>query len=216
MRFTYILIIFGVTALPAFADDSFNSIAGFSLGQSCTGSKFDNADSSVYNPSSVLDKIEVKRKEHESKVAGGHSLHVYCSIIDNKVNRISLTSDNSDDISSIKDSLRDKMGRSPDDTDETSTKPQQILGITIDGIKQESEEWHLSDTTTAVAYTRLKFPYGSNSISDVEWYGGIELFTDDNNLKEWNFLKNRGASSSVEKEKRRKEDEKNKIRNLLD
>src|SRR5690554_2035800 len=107
----------------AFADDSFNSIGGYSLGQQCTGSEFTNEKTEVRNPSDVLDTIQVKRNIVKSELKGGYKLRVECGIIDNKINYISLTSDNSDDISEIKKSLKEKMGRPADDSENINSEP---------------------------------------------------------------------------------------------
>lgn len=199
----------------AFADDSFESIAGFRLGQECSGSKFTKKQSDVRNPDDTSDKIEVLRNQHESIVTGGHSLYVSCGIIDNRVRHISLTSENPDAISNIKSSLQEKMGRAPDDKKNINSKPQRLLGMTMDGHKMESEIWNLSGNRKATAYTIITQPYGATSLSDLKWRGGIELSYSGTNDSEWKYLKQRGITSSEEKKASNKKQQKDSIKGLL-
>lgn len=217
MRYKALTIVCGLAVIPAlsFANDSFESIAGFRLGQDCTGSKFTKKQSSVHNPDDVLDEIKVSRNQHESRTPGGHLLLVFCSIIDNKVIRVSLTSQNPDDISEIKASLHEKMGRSPDDKDSISSKAQRLLGVTMDGQKYESEYWNLSGNRKATAYTSITQPYGANSLSDLKWRGGIELSYTDASNAEWQYLKQRGTKSSKQKEALDEKQRKDSIKGLL-
>ncbi len=203
-------------SVMAGADNTFNSIGGFSLGQECTGPKFTNKESNVRNPNDVLDKIHVQRNMHESKVAGGNDLNVSCSIIDNTIYQITLSSENPDAISNIKDSLREKMGRKPDDEDTTSSEPQSLLGITMDGHNVESEYWHLSNGRKATAYTMITQPYGSNSLSDLKWRGGIELTIVDRDDAEWEYLKTLGRTSSKQEEAADEKARKDRIKGLLE
>jgi len=200
----------------AFADDSFNSIGGYSLGQQCTGSEFTKEKTEVRNPSDVLDTIQVKRNIVKRELKGGYKLRVECGIIDNKINYISLTSDNSDDISEIKESLKEKMGRPADDSENINSKPMNLLGNRIDGHKMESEEWFLSDSKTATAYTMITVPYGTSSLSDLKWRGGISLSIKDRNISEWNYVKQKGSLSSKEAEAISEEKRKERIRGLLE
>lgn len=204
-----------ISSSLSFADDSFDSIAGFRLGQECTSSKFAKKQSEVRNPDDVLDTIEVSRNQHESRTTGGHSLYVSCSIIDNKIGRISLMSKDSDAISNIKASLQEKMERAPDKKDSSYSKPQRLLGITMDGHKMEWEEWNLSDNRKATAYTQITQPYGSNSLSDLKWQGGIELSYSDTSGAEWEYLKQRGMTSSKQKKAQDEKQRKDSIKGLL-
>ena len=197
------------------ADDSFESIAGFRLGQECSGSKFTKKPSKVRNPDDSLDEITVSRSQHESIATGGHSLYVSCGIIDNKIQSISLTSKNSDAISTIKTSLQEKMGRAPDNKDSNYSKPQRLLGITMDGHKMESEYWNLSGNRKATAYTTITQPFGSASLSDLKWKGGIELSYSGTNDSEWNHLKQSGATSSKEKKASDEKQQKDSVKGLL-
>lgn len=217
MRYKALTILCGLAVIPSlsFANDSFESIAGFRLGQDCTGSQFAKKQSSVHNQDDVLDKIEVSRNQHESRTPGGHQLLVFCSIIDNRVIRVSLTSQNPDDISKIKASLHEKMGRSPDDKNSVSSKAQRLLGITMAGRKHEFEYWNLSDNRKATAYTIITQPYGANSLSDLKWRGGIELSYTDTSNAEWQYLKERGMKSSKQKEALDEKQRKESIKALL-
>lgn len=199
-----------------YANNSFNSIGGYTLGQLCAGPQFSKTDSSVRNPNDVLDKIIIKRNIIKKKLKGGYDLRVECGILDNKVNYLSLTSDESDDISNIKDSLRGKMGRPADDRDEIKRKPMNLLGIIIDGTNMETEKWFLSDTKTATAYTIITIPYGTSSISDLKWKGGIELSINERSLSEWNHLKQKGHVSSKQSEALNEKKRKDRIRGLLE
>jgi hypothetical protein len=197
------------------ADDSFESIAGFRLGQECSSSKFTKKQSDVHNPDDSSDKIGVSRNQHESIAAGGHSIYVSCSIIDNRIHRISLTSKDPDAISTIKASLHEKMGRAPDDKDSVYSKPQRLLGITMDGHKMELENWNLSGNRKATAYTMITQPFGSNSLSDLKWRGGIELSYSGTNDSEWKHMKQRGITSSKEKKASDEKQQKDSIKSLL-
>jgi hypothetical protein len=214
-----VVIVCGLAVISslAFADDSFESIAGFRLGQECSGSKFTKkqSESDVRNPDDSLDKIEVSRNQHESIATGGHSLYVSCSIIDNRIHHISLTSKNTDGISNVIASLHEKMGRAPDDKDSNSSKPQRLLGITMDGHKMESENWNLSGNRKATAYTIITQPFGATSLSDLKWQGGIELSYSGTNDSEWKHLKQRGITSSKEKKASDEKQQKDSIKGLL-
>lgn len=179
---------FGI-ANYAVANDSFNSIGGYSLGQSCKGREFSLSDDEVRNPNEVLDTIEVKRNLIKKKLKGDYDLLVECGIIDNKVNFLSLTAENTDDISAIKESLKEKMGRSADDAEKNNFEPMNLLGNRIDGSKMESEYWFLSNNRKATAFPIITVPYGASSISQLKWKGGIELGINDRNISEWNHLK---------------------------
>lgn len=205
----------GISSYAA-ADASFNSIGGYSIGQPCTGDEFSNSDSQVRNPNDVLDKIEVKRRQVQKKLQGGYDLRVECGIIDDKVNYISLTSNNSGDISVIKDSLKVKMGRPADDSKEKNYMPRNLLGNRVDGHSMSSEEWFLTDSRTATAYTSITMPYGSSSLSEFKWRGGIELKVNDRNISEWNHLKQKGSLSSKQQEALTEEKKKERVRGLLD
>lgn len=205
----------GISSYAA-ADASFNSIGGYSIGQPCTGSEFSTSDSQVRNPNDVLDKIGVKRRQIEKKMKGGYDLRVECGIIDNKVNFISLTSNNSDDISVIKDSLKEKMGRPADDSEENNSEPMNLLGNRMDGHKISLEEWFLTDSRTATAYTIITVPYGASSLSELKWRGGIELRVNDRGISEWNHLKQKGSLSSKQQEALTEEKKKERVRGLLD
>ncbi|WP_156480678.1 hypothetical protein [Thauera humireducens] len=200
----------------SFADDSFESIAGFRLGQDCTGSKFTKKQSEARNPDDPVDAIDVLRNQHQSKTTGGHTIYVSCSIIDNKIDRIYLTSTDSDAILKIKSSLQEKMGRAPDGKDSIYSKPQRLLGLAMDGHKMEFEHWNLSGNRKATAYTQITQPYGSNSISDLKWKGGIELSYSNASDAEWKHLKQLGMMSSKQREKLDEEVQKENIKGLLE
>jgi len=199
----------------AAADDSFNSIGGYNIGQLCTGGEFTKSDSYVLNPDNSSDTIKVKRNSFTKKLKDGYDLKVSCGLKDNKVCYLSLTSDNSDDISVIKDTLTEKMGRPADNSDKTSIEPTYILGLTIDGCNMESEDWFLNNSTTATAYTNITIPYGTSSIDELKWRGGIELSVNDINLTEWKYLKQQGSVSSKEAEALTEEKRKDRVRDLL-
>ncbi len=205
----------GVPTL-AVAEESFNSIGGYSIGQSCISGDFSLSESEVRNPNDVLDTIKVERKIIKKKLKGGYDLRVQCGIIDNKVNYLSLSARNSDDISVIKDSLREKMGRPADDTEESNSEPMNLLGNRIDGNKMEMEYWFLSNERKATAFTIITVPYGASSLSELKWWGGIELSVNDQNVAEWNFLKQKGKVSSKQQEVLREEKKKAGIRGLLE
>ena len=217
MTYKTVVVVCGLAVISslAFADDSFESIAGFRLGQECSGSKFTKKPSAVRNPDDSVDEIKVSRSQHESIAAGGHSLHVSCSIIDNRIYHISLTSKNQEAISTIKTSLHEKMGRAPDNKESIYSKPQRLLGITMDGHKMESEDWNLSGNRKATAYTIITQPFGSASLSDLKWRGGIELSYSGTNDSEWNHLKQRGITSSKDKKVSDEKQQKDSIKGLL-
>lgn len=200
----------------AAADDSFNSIGGYSIGQPCTDNEFKTSDSKVSNPNDVLDSIKVKRRVIEKKVNGGYDLRVDCGIIDNKVNHLSLSTKNSDDISVIKDSLKEKMGRPADDSEKNNSEPMNLLGNRIDGHKMEMEYWFLSNNRKATAFTVITVPYGASSISELKWWGGIELSVIDRDISEWNYLKQKGSLSSKQQEALTEEKKKQRVRGLLE
>ena len=217
MKSGTILTLCGLIASPplAFAIDQFDSIAGFRLGQECSGSAFTRKDSDVRNPVDVLDEIVVSRNQHESIVAGGHSLYVSCSIVDNRIDRISLTSTDPNAISILLASLREKMGRVPDSKYNNTSKPERILGTRMDGRKMESEGWQLSENRKATGYTMITQPFGSNSISDLKWRGGIELSYSDANKSEWEHLKQQGATSTKQKKASEAQQQKDGVKSLL-
>lgn len=209
------LLLFTV-ANNAIAEESFNTIGGYSLDQSCTGSEFKTSDSDVSNPDDISDKIKVKRKQIKKNLESSYLLRVTCGIIDNKVKFISLTSEIPDDISDIKKSLVEKMGRPADDIKNNSTNPSRIMGMTMDGYKLESEYWYLPNSRKATAYTSIKIPYGSTSITELKWYGGIELSISDNGKTEWEYLKQKGSLSSKEADSLNAEKRKKRLRGLLE
>ena len=146
----------------------------------------------------------------------GYDLYVSCGIIDNKVSFLSLTADNSDDISLIKDSLKEKMGRPADDSDELNSDPMNLLGNRFDGHKMSSEKWFVTDSFTATAYTIITVPYGASSLDELKWRGGIELGVNDRSVSEWNYLKQKGSMSSKQKEALTEGKKKERVRGLLD
>jgi len=200
----------------AIADDTFNSIGGYSIGQSCASSDFLLSEYEVSNPNDVLDTIKVERNQIEKKMEGGYDLRVGCGVIDNKVNSLSLSARNPDDISVIKDSLRGKMGRPSDDTKKINMEPMNLLGTLINGSKSEMEYWFLSNERKATAFTFITVPYGASSLSELKWWGGIELEVNDKNIAEWNFLKQKGKISSKQQEALGEEKKKNSVRGLLE
>lgn len=210
-----VFVCFAISS-QAFANDSFNSIGGYSLGQSCTGSEFVSSDSELSNPDDVLDNIKIKRKIIKKKLKGGYDLRVECGIIDDKVNYLSLSARNSDDITVIKDSLREKMNRPADDTEQMSSEPMNFLGNRFDGSKMESEYWFLNGNRKATAFTIITIPYGASSISELKWWGGIELGINNRTESEWNYLKQKGSLSSKQKEAISEEKKKERVRGLLD
>ena len=139
MRYTQSLIICALTVFfsPSVANESFESIAGFYLGQECLGPGFAKKPVKYLNPNNALDMIEAQVNQHESLTAGGHSLRVRCSPIDNRVYEISLTSEDPDAISDIRAALEKRMAREPDDKSDLNSPPRQFLGITVDGINME-------------------------------------------------------------------------------
>lgn len=214
----FLITVILAIGVPTFAvaEEPFNSIGGYSIGQSCTSGDFSLSESEVRNPNEVLDTIKVERYVIKKKLKGGYDLRVECGIIDNKVNYLSLSARNSDDISVIKDSLREKMGRPADDTEESNSEPMNLLGNRIDGNKMESEYWFLSNERKATAFTIITVPYGASSLSELKWWGGIELSVNDRNVDEWNFLKQKGKMSSKQQDALRKEKKKDGVRGLLD
>lgn len=214
LRMYIILSIFTVSNY-VHADNSFNSIGGYTLGQSCTNPQFSIADSSVKNPNDLLDEIKIKRNQINMKLKGGYDLKVECGLIDNKVNYLLLSSEEPDDISDITESLKEKMGRPADDSNEINSKPQNLLGVKIDGLAIESEKWFLSDSITAFAHTMITIPYGSYKMSDYKWSGGIEVSINDRELAEWNYLKQKGSISSKQSEALSGKKRKELIRDLL-
>lgn len=215
---TFLITLILATGVPTFAvaEEPFNSIGGYSIGQSCTSGDFSLSESDVRNPNEVLDTIKVERNIIKKKLKDGYDLRVECGIIDNKVNYISLSARNSDDISLIKDSLREKMGRPADDTEESNLKPMSLLGNRFDGNKIEVEYWFLSNERKATAFTIITIPYSTSSLSELKWSGGIELSVNDQKIAEWNFLKQKGKMSSKQQEALRKEKKKDGVRGLLE
>ena len=108
------------------------------------------------------------------------------------------------------------MGRAPDGKDSIYSKPQRLLGLAMDGHKMEFEHWNLSGNRKATAYTQITQPYGSNSISDLKWKGGIELSYSNASDAEWKHLKQLGMMSSKQREKLDEEVQKENIKDLLE
>lgn len=215
---TFLIIVILSIGAPIFAvaEESFNSIGGYSIGQSCTSGDFSLSESEVMNPSDPLDVIKIERKVINRKLENGYDLYVGCGIIDDKVNYLSLSATNPDDISIIKDSLRDKMGRPADDTEKANSKPTKLLGKRSDGFKMEMEYWFLSDKRKATAFTTIGIPYGTSSLSELKWRGGIWLSINDRDVAEWNFLKQKGKISSKQQEALREKKKKAGVRGLLE
>jgi hypothetical protein len=162
------------------------------------GGEFSSADSQVRNPIELLDAIKVKRNQIKKKIEDGYELLVECSIVDNKVDFIKLYARNSDYISVIKESLKEKMGRPADNSEKSNTEPVNgRAGYIID-----SEWWFLSDNRRATAFTYITVPYGSSSISDQKWVGGVELIVNNRDTSEWNYLKQQEALTEEKKKER--------------
>jgi hypothetical protein len=210
-----LIMYFGVTNY-AVADDSFNSIGGYSLGQSCASNEFSSSDCKVSNPNDPLDTIKAKRSQIKKELTGGYNLSVECSIIDNKVQYIWLETHNSDDISVIKKTLKEKMGRPADEIKKNSNKPMNVLGNRIDGDEMELEYWFLSDNRRAATFTFITIPYGVSSISELKWSGGIFLSVNDYNKLEWSHLKQKGSLSSKQQKALTEEKKKEGVRRLLE
>lgn len=197
---------------PAFAIDS---ISGFKLGESCAGNKFFKKQSSVVNPDDVLDEIIIARNQHSSTTPEGYLLSVSCNILDNKISYISLTSKKLDDIILLRDSLRETIGRLPDDSQEQYIRAQSLVGIKVDGKKIELETWNFPSNRKAVAYTFTIQPFGTNSLSELKYQGGVEIYEDRVQEKEWKYLIQSGAVSSKRKEERLERQRKDSTKNLL-
>jgi len=86
----------------------------------------------------------------------------------------------------------------------------------MDGYKMESEYWNLSDNRRATAYTKIIQPYGSTSLSDLKWQGGIGLSYSNSNDAEWRYLKDRGMTSSKQKKALDEKQKKDSVKSLLD
>ena len=200
----------------AVAEEIFNSIGGYSIGQSCTSGDFSLHESQVSNPNDVLDKIKLKRNIIKKKLKGGYNLRVQCGIIDNKVNLLSLTATNADDVLAIKQSLKEKMGRPADDSQESNSKPMNLLGDRMDGFNMESEYWFLDANRKATAYTIIRTPYGASALSELKWQGGIELSVNDTRVSEWKHLMQKGSVSSKQQEALSEDKKKERIRGLLE
>ncbi len=197
---------------PSFAIDS---ISGFKLGQSCVGNKFSKKQSSITNPDDVLDEIIFSRNQHASTTSEGYFLSVSCNILNNQISHISLTSKKLDDIILLKDSLREMIGRQPDDSKEQHIRAQSLAGIRVDGKKVELEIWNFPGDRKAVAYTFTVEPYGTNSILQLKYEGGIEIYEDGVGEKEWKYLIKSGVLSSKKKEEQFERQRKDSTKNLL-
>lgn len=196
------LAVAGVLALVSLlsrADDSFESIAGFRLGDECPSPKFTKKSASVSNPEDALDKIEVLRSVHESTVEGGYKLKVECGLIDNKVSYINLDSSTRDGILSMRASLREKMRRPPDEKDSLFMEPKKILGEEFDGFHMDWENWNLKGERQASTHLEIGQPFGTKSRSDLKYRGGISLSYPNRSQLEWEYLKQRGLLSPEEK-----------------
>ena len=200
----------------ALAEEIFNSIGGYSIGQPCTSGDFSLYESEAKNPNDVLDIIKVKRNIIKKKLKDGYNLRVQCGIIDNKVNFLSLTATDADAILAIKQSLKEKIGRPADDSQESNSKPMNLLGNRLDGFKIESEYWFLDANRKATAYTVLTMPYGASALSELKWQGGIELSVNDTDAYEWKHLIQKGSLSSKQQEALSEDKKKERIRGLLE
>ena len=202
-------------ATTKITENTFDSISGYTLGQSCDGSPFLEVESDVSNPDDVSDKIAVKRKQITKQIDENLLLIVKCDIIKRMVYSVSLTSKKLDKIIELGKVLEEKMQRPADDIDKKSERPGKILGKTYPGFAYESKKWVQPNSTTVQALSSRFIPYGSSSLDDLKWSGGIELRKKNVTEDEWYYLRNAGTVSSKETEEKAKERSANKIRDLL-
>lgn len=211
------LVIFALTfPLRGFAEDSFDSLGGYKIGQPCNSESFSLKKSNVRNPKDVLDKISVERAQLNKTLEHGHKLSVRCSIITNQVHAISITSENLKYILELQKILEEEMGRSPDDEQSYHSKPQILLGTKLDGMKSEFKTWQLGNKTKASAWSNANQPFGANSIEDFKWNGGISLEEADYGVREWDYLKSSGKASSKDKERENDQKRVEDLRKLLE
>lgn len=190
------------------AGESLSSIAGYSLGQDCNGPEFKKESEKLLNPKDALDYVQVERKSLKKELEGNYKLRVDCGIENNKVYYVALTSDNPQDIETLKQTLREKMARQPDKKEDNGLEPMNILGNKMDGMKMANETWSISESSIANAFTHIIVPYGATSMSDYKWSGGMSLLIKGTPEAEWGLVKRKGTSSAKEQKKER-------IRNLL-
>lgn len=216
------LLLFITLINSILADDSFNSIGGYSLGQSCSDKEFTNYKTKIFNPNGDDDSIEVFSRIIEKKTNDGYDLKVKCGIIDNKVDNIMLSSESIDDIQVIQNALTKKMGHPADKKFKQTLDPKSIfgglasiLGNYVNNTDTETESWILSNNRYAIKFTISTIPYGgSTSMPSV---GGIKLIVDDKikNKSEWNYLKQNGIISSKQRDALIKDIKKQRTRDLL-
>lgn len=198
------------------AQAELSRLGGFSIGDVCHGSEFKIIDVKVSNPTSSEDKISTKRNSMKKSLEGGYELSVNCDIVNQKVYYIALTSNDLSKIIELEEMLMEKMGRLPDDNSSIYRKPSRLMGMNFDGHRMESDYWFLSANIKATGYSYGRTPYGSNSLNDIIWKGGIELLDTSIAQLEWNYLIEKGIRSSSEIEAEKEAERKNKLDSLLE